>query len=120
MVEDIYRIYYNEFGIAFQWKQHVNRRHFNKIQLVFRDMGFHLSSEEIKLFLKQVKAARQHQTCNCEQEKQLDCKNILLKTPSQYIDLAVSKKELNLIADLLKGTLFNLELNGYLNTVLKI
>ena len=65
MNKDIYPIYHNSFGITFQWKRNVGTKGFNKIQIVFRDMGFYLTIEEIKKFNKAVDTALVCKNCNC-------------------------------------------------------
>lgn len=111
-MEEINRIYYNSIGVAFQWKRDIDSS--DKVQVIFRDTGFYLSPKEISKFAFHVKQAMARGCCrNCKRRK--ECRSILLKTPSNIIDLAVSKEELILISDLIEGTLFQLELKDYLN-----
>lgn len=115
-MEDIHHLYHNDYGIAFQWKRDVLQKESKKIQLIFRDTGFYLDLEEIILFSKQIKSAKQLYSCkNCEMNP--GCKNILLSTPSKHIDLVVSKDELTMIDDLIKGTLFQANLDGFLSKI---
>ncbi|NAS31023.1 hypothetical protein GTQ40_08590 [Flavobacteriaceae bacterium R38] len=116
-MDDIHHLYHNDFGIAFQWKKDALREDSSKkIQLIFRDTGFYLEPEEILLFSKQIKSAKRMHSCeNCDSTP--SCRNILLSTPSKHIDLAVSKNELTMIDDLIKGTLFQINLNGFLNKI---
>ncbi|NER14282.1 hypothetical protein GWK08_12585 [Leptobacterium flavescens] len=114
IMDDIYYIYHNEFGISFQWKRDAFRQGFNKFQLVFRDTGFYLSHEEIKLFSENIESAKSIKPCmNCGDST--ECRNILLRTPSCRIDLAVNKQELSWIEDLVRGTLFQIQLDGFIN-----
>lgn len=46
-MEDINTLYYNTFGIAFQWKR-TAARDYRKIQLVFKNIGLFLTSEELE------------------------------------------------------------------------
>ncbi|GGZ43263.1 DUF6686 family protein [Mesonia mobilis] len=106
-MKDIEIIYKNEFGISFQWK---SKR--EKVQVVFKDTGFLLSLEEIKIFQKNVLQVEAEQCCqNCEYSR--SCRSLLLKTPSQKIDLAVSLDELDQINELLGATIFKLETKAY-------
>ena len=106
-MKDIEIIYKNEFGISFQWK---SKR--EKVQVVFKDTGFLLSLEEIKSFQKNVLQVEAEQCCqNCEYSR--SCRSLLLKTPSQKIDLAVSLNELDQINELLGATIFKLETKAY-------
>ena len=114
MTQDIYPIYHNSYGIAFQWKRDISRNNFNKIQLVFRNTGFYLTVEDIESFANNIKNAKQCGDCKCCGDT-ISGNNILLRTPSDKIDLAVDKKELGLIEDLIEGTLFQIKLDNYLN-----
>lgn len=106
---DIYKIYDNNIGVSFRWID-VNS---DLTQIVFRDTGFHLSEQEIELFLEKVADAKAQKRCaTCKLGD--TCKSILLQTPSNRISIAVSKIELGQIEDLLRGTLFQLRLNDYL------
>ena len=113
-MESITKIYNNEIGISFQWKENNS----NLIQLIFRDTGFHLKEREIEEFLEKVSDSKQQKNCNaCTKGEH--CKSILLQTPSSKVSLAVSLVELGQIDDLLKGTLFQLRMNNYLNDICK-
>ncbi len=114
MEKNIYKIYHNDFGIAFQWKSDITKQ--DKIQLVFRNMGFYLSTKEIKQFRQNVYDAKSAKGCSCC-ERDCDTKSILLKTPSTKVDLAVNNKELIEVEDLITGTLFQLDLDNYLNNL---
>ena len=113
-MQDIHRIYYNEFGIAFQWKRDIAQGNTDIIQLVFRRTGFYLTLEEIKEFANNIQDAKAFQPCDgCKASGH--CETILLQTPLRKVDLAVTRKELTFIEDLVKGTLFKIELEGYLS-----
>jgi len=112
-MQDIHRIYHNSIGIAFQWKKDIQKGNTDYIQMVFRNTGFYLTYSEIKEFYNKVKVAYKLGKCEgCNHENK--CKNYLLQTPSEKIDLSVNSEELNLISDLIKGTLFQIELDSYL------
>ena len=110
-MEDINTLYYNSFGIAFQWKR-VRLKDIKKVQLVFRNTGLFLTHTELIQFSKQVLSTFQSPNM-CKDCKQNDsCKSLLLQTPSTKISLAVSYKELENIQDLVKGALVQLELEN--------
>ena len=112
-MNDVYKIYSNGVGIAFKWQKDAFLT-----QLIFRDTGFHLSIDEIELFIEQVQVSKINVPClDCKLGT--NCRSILLRTPSSRVSLAVSFKELNQIEDLLNGTLFQLELNEYLQEICK-
>ncbi|WP_452598644.1 DUF6686 family protein [Pontimicrobium sp. MEBiC01747] len=116
MDNEITKIYHNAFGIAFQWKHTSSKQ--GKIQIVFRNMGFYLTPNEIRAFYKHVTEAQEPKNCSCC-SVECNARTILLRTPSTKIDLAVNKQELADVHDLIKGTLFQLDLNNYLNNICK-
>lgn len=111
-MEEIIKIYENKIGISFQWVNTTT----HLTQIVFRDLGFHLSLYEIEMFLEKIEKTKLQGKCNqcCLGE---DCRSLLLKTPSNKVSLAVSAVELEQIEDLLKGTLFQLRLTTYLEEI---
>ncbi|KJD34000.1 hypothetical protein PK35_04500 [Tamlana nanhaiensis] len=118
MQQDIYKVYHNGFGIAFKWKDPITNQVQEKIQIIFRDMGFYFTHNEVKDFFNCVNAAKWNLPCNqCD----LDCdsRNILLKTPCKQIDVALNRSELHAVEDLIKGTLFQLELDDYVEDLCK-
>ncbi|WP_146746648.1 hypothetical protein [Sinomicrobium soli] len=115
-MNEIYCIYRNDIGIAFQWKRDIVKNNFGKLQIVFRDMGFYLSPDEVTDFYHCVKNARQFERCaECRHNREY--RSILLRTPADKVDLAVNIDELYQIEDLIEGTLFQIKLDGYLNQI---
>ncbi|MBE7649108.1 MULTISPECIES: hypothetical protein [Tenacibaculum] len=113
-MENIIKIYDNEIGISFCWKDTTN----TLIQIIFRDTGFHLNENQIESFLEKVLDSKSQKNCaTCT--KGNNCKSILLQTPSDKVSMAVSHIELGQIDDLLKGTLFQMRMNNYLDDLCK-
>ena len=113
-MESINKIYDNKIGISFHW----NDTNSNLIQIIFRDTGFHLTENEIEEFLEKVQDSKNQKNCaTCIKGE--NCKSILLQTPSDKVSMAVSQIELGQIDDLLKGTLFQIRINNYLNDICK-
>ena len=83
-----------------------------KVQIIFRDTGFYLNKNDIRLFLKSVLTVQRAEACK-QCSISAGCRSILLKTPSSKVELAVSSKELEKIEDLLQGLLFYLSLRSY-------
>ena len=112
-MHEIDPIYKNHFGLGFYWrKEDVVVRH--AVQIVFRDIGFYLTKKEIVYFSKLVTEAKRRSECSLS--CQLDCcRSVLLKTPSQLVDLALNRKELEAVNDLLEGILFHIELREYIH-----
>ncbi|MCT4699992.1 MULTISPECIES: hypothetical protein [Tenacibaculum] len=113
-MEEIIKIYDNKIGISFYWKD----KSAHLIQLIFCDTGFHLTVNEIEVFLEKVLDSKNQKNCaTCVKGE--NCKSILLQTPSEKVSMAVSQVELAQIDDLLKGTLFQMRMNNYLDDLCK-
>ncbi len=115
-MKDIKQVYHNDFGISYYWKKD-QALLTDRVQLVFKEMGFYFTIEEIKYFCQLVQWSRAEKSCcrTCDQND--SCHKFLLKTPYETVDLAVSMYELQCIDDLLRGTLFTIELNLFIETV---
>jgi len=115
-MQEIDTIYYNNYGVAFKWKRGAIK-YIGKIQLVFRDMGFLLSNEELGQFLDQIKKTKKEgsQCANCPNLE--NCRELLLETPLNELSLVVSIKELCDLVNLLEGTIFQLNLDNLIDGV---
>ncbi|WP_109302164.1 hypothetical protein [Aquimarina sp. AU474] len=102
------KIYSNEMGISFFWKKEMNMA-MPRVQLVFRDIGFLLTLNELKDFSDACSTTIQSHCCKECQDPQ-HCKSLLLRTPSDKIDLAVNREEIHQIQELINGTIFRIEL----------
>ncbi|WP_299221657.1 hypothetical protein [uncultured Aquimarina sp.] len=83
-----------------------------KVQLVFRDIGFLLTLNELKDFSDACRITEQSQCCDQCIDHQ-SCRSLLLRTPSEKIDLAISKDELEQVQELINGTIFRVELQHW-------
>lgn len=109
------KIYSNTLGISFFWKKE-QQQPTPKIQLVFRDIGFLLTLNELKDFSNSCQLTKQTQCCDhCKDS--MNCRSLLLRSPSEKIDLAVSRNELQQIEELINGTIFRVELQHWLTHV---
>ncbi|MDO6519772.1 hypothetical protein [Zobellia uliginosa] len=113
-MDDITPIYHNPFGVAFQWKRN-SIKDIRKIQIVFRDTGLLLTEKELVQFQKNIECTmNSNALCkDCQQHE--TCRSLLLDTPAPQITLAMNLQELNAVHDLVEGTLFQLNLDSYLN-----
>tara|TARA_R110000868_G_scaffold158589_4_gene386850 strand:+ start:59419 stop:59790 length:372 start_codon:yes stop_codon:yes gene_type:complete len=112
-MNDINTIYYNDFGITFQWKQSAGKD-FRKIQLVFRDTGLFITQEELILFSYKIQRALARPSMCDECTKEDSCKSHLLQTPLGQLSFAMTFQELSLANDLITGTIFQLRLDNML------
>lgn len=112
-MKDIEQIYRNNFGISFYWKEG-NEIIADKIQLLFKQMGFYFSIQELNEFHDLIEnCVTDHNGYDTSGVKRVFNK-FLLKTPYVALDLEISPVELNSIKDLVEGSLFRLNLNEYI------
>lgn len=109
-------IYGNDFGMAFYWKR-ADELDCTKIQLVFKETGFHLNLSELEQFSELIlESEHRISACSdCALKKQ--CSRYLLQTPAKQIDLAVSIAELEGIQDLVDGTIFKIKLQNHISGI---
>lgn len=116
-LDDINTIYYNDFGIAFQWKLG-SAKYTNKVQLVFRHTGLFLTPSELQSFSITVNRTFQNPPlCNdCKDNK--ECKSLLINTPAHQVKFAMSYDEVEQLNDLIEGTIFQLNLDDMLGEII--
>lgn len=112
-MEDINTIYYNNFGIAFQWKR-CSAKDFKKIQIVFRHTGLFLTPNELIQFSDNIENTLKNSCLCCDCIENNSCKLLLLEAPNPQTSFSMTYFELKEIQDLIKGTLFQLGLNNIL------
>ncbi len=109
------KIYSNEVGISFFWNKNTSSN-IPKIQIVFRDIGFLLTLNELKDFSDSCIVTKHSECCgHCTNHQ--ECKSLLLRTPSDKIDLAVNKKELQQFHELISGTIFRIEMKKWIKNL---
>ncbi|MBQ4819902.1 hypothetical protein [Aquimarina sp. MMG016] len=109
------KIYSNQMGISFFWKKE-EKISMPKVQLVFRDIGFLLTLNELKDFSDSCTITKESQCCGQCTTPQ-NCRSLLLRTPSDKIDIAVNLDELQQIHELINGTIFRVELKNWIKNV---
>lgn len=108
-------IYRNDTGISFYWKSVPQEE--LKAQLVFRDTGFYFTLDQLKRFAYQTQDTRNQITCK-DCPAPASCRSLLLKTPAETVDLAVSREELEGLQDLLDQTILKMETQQFMQTAL--
>lgn len=111
MNDNVFKVFVNEIGISFQWQKNAALT-----QVIFKDTGFLLNMDEILFFIDQIELSKKRQPC-LECKLGANCRSMLLQTPIKKVSMAVSLNELNQIEELLRGTVFQLELDDYLQNV---
>jgi|TARA_B100000497_G_C7433594_1_gene270556 hypothetical protein len=109
--DDINLVHYNDFGIAFNWKQ-TEYNSDNKIQIVFKETGLLLSRSEVTLFKSDIENAM-YTSCDC-----VDGCKYLVQSPCNYINFSMTNSELSGLHDLLAGVCFSFELNELLEKII--
>ena len=112
-MQAIKQIYINDFGTSFYWRKE-NEIILDKVQLVFREMGFYCNKSELEQFKDCIQESYIVNSDCADCELKSKCYKFLLKTPFSQIDLAVTIEELNKVKDLVEGTLFKINLEDYL------
>ena len=115
-MQEINPIYNNTFGVAFQWKGSITKD-IKKVQLVFRDTGLLLSHEELLQFSKNITFTKKNSPMCTDCTHNESCRALLVDSPAPQVTFALNAKELEAIEDLVKGTLFQLNLDSYLNSM---
>jgi len=114
-MKDIHTIYYNNFGIAFQWKRNTGKD-IHRIQLVFNETGLFLTPKELTAFQQNIQFSLKNRTTCSDCKSKNTCRSLLLETPIPQLSFAVSTNDLKNLQNLVEGTLFNLGVNNVLNT----
>ena len=109
--DDISVIHYNDFGVAFNWKESTVFSK-NKIQLVFKNTGLLLSRHQLFTFKSEIEYVILNRCNCCEKSKNL------IPSPCEYISFALSNSELMGLMDLLKGVCFNIQLSDMLENII--
>lgn len=116
-MQQLQEIYHNDLGVAFFWKKDGKVLE-EKVQLVFKETGFYLSNHELTKFAKELDSTCS-KICTPDCELRHQCQRYLLRTPFDGLELAVSADEALQLKDLVAGTLFQIQLNSYLNDICK-
>lgn len=116
-MQGIKRIHHNTIGIVFQWEHDIQNGNNNSYQVIIKNVGFYLVKNELKTFVNCIEDTKNSPCTHCI--KQTSCGTFLLRTSVEQVDIAVTKTELFLVEDLIKGALFQIELKEYLNTICK-
>ncbi len=116
-MDDIIPLYSNDFGMAFQWRKSVLKDN-SKVQVVFKDTGFFITRHELVYFSESIIDTIEKNYLEFQENIACDsCRKLLLNTPANQVSLALDRNELLLIKDLIEGTLFQLDLENYLDKI---
>ena len=116
-MDDIIPIYSNDFGMAFQWKNNELKSR-TKVQVVFKDTGFFITRSELLNFSDNIQYTIDNNYLQCQDcVNSESCRKLLLNTPAYQVTLALDTSELLSMKDLVEGTIFQLDLQNYLNEI---
>ncbi len=108
-MKDIHKLYHNDFGISFVWKNCIKKDK-GLIELVFRDTGLSLKYNDIKTMYATVKSVINKSSVCKDCVNNSECRHLLLEIPKIRVCFAMNYFEMMEMLDLLKGTLFQIEL----------
>lgn len=108
-------IYRNDTGITFYWKSVAQET--IKTQLIFRDTGFYFTLDQLKTFASNTLETQKQIACK-DCPTPASCRSLLLKTPVEAVDLAVSREELDGLQDLIDQTILKIETQRFMETAL--
>lgn len=103
-------------GLAFKWKYPLVENS-KTIQIIFRSTGLDLTRSELNMFAKQIDASLENPKLCGDCKLKESCKSILLPSPAPQVSFAMSFLELQQMQDLLTGTLFQLNVEGWVQSI---
>lgn len=115
-LNEIDRLYANKIGITFCWKHESLLSYYQeKINIIFKDTALLFNIIELEVFLEDIETALLKPSSN----KVSDYSNtVILDTPLSQLRFAMTKHNLEQMQDLIRGTLFQIELSMMLNEML--
>ncbi len=113
-MKDVHIIYNNEVGVAFVWDEATVQH--SPINIIFNSTVLHFSEDELVFFSEHIQRALKAPFTSRDDSH--TCKSIILQTPFKQVSFAINYAELLAVEDLVKGTLFEMELHTILHQVL--
>ena len=117
-MNEINLIHRNAYGISFHWKRNSSNDR-RKVQLIFRDTGLLLTSNELLKFSSNIErtiSEGKNLLCKDCQDRG-KCRSLLVDSPAPQVTFAVSYEEVLELQDLVAGTLFQLNLDSLLGEI---
>ncbi|MDN3621246.1 hypothetical protein QWY81_17400 [Polaribacter undariae] len=105
-------IYHNNIGATYFFKDNLDPDlSMNKIQIIIGDIALILEDNEIFSFLEVIESVKMACKCDdCNELKQITCNTSYTK-----LIFKSTRKNINELEDLIKGTIFEIQLNSLIN-----
>ena len=108
-------IYNNTIGTTYLIRENLDARTgLEKIQLLLDDIAMILDKKELRQLLKTINSAKKGCSCKECTEKQ-QCKSIIFKSSYSAVHFKSNKTNLSALDDLIRRTIFELELCAMLH-----
>ncbi|WP_435261240.1 hypothetical protein [Tenacibaculum sp. nBUS_03] len=118
-IDRIDKIHSNKIGIAFFDKSEIENIDFEQdIYLLFNNTILIFNIFELEIFFQDVINTMNNVSESSKGKHSKYYKCIILETPLHQLRLVSSYNDLQLLKDLIKGTLFQIELSGILKEIL--
>ncbi|CAM1368096.1 hypothetical protein [Tenacibaculum xiamenense] len=118
-LDKVHKLHANKMGVTFLDKDEEDIDYIEKqINLLFHNTILIFNNFELNLFLDEVEDLIVNNTAGINKYSQY-YKSIILETPIYQLRYVVSYNDLLLIEDLIKGTIFQIELSGFLKEILQ-
>lgn len=118
-IDRIDKIHSNKIGIAFFDKSEIEDIDFEQdIYLLFNNTILVFNIFELEIFFQDVINTMNNVSESSKGKHSKYYKCIILETPLDQLRLVSSYNDLQLLKDLIKGTLFQIELSGILKEIL--
>ncbi len=118
-LDKVNKLHANKMGVTFTDKDEEDIDYVEKkINLLFHNTILIFNNFELNLFLDEVEDLIINNTPGINKYSQY-YKSIILESPIYQLRYVVSYNDLLLIEDLIKGTIFQIELSGFLKEILQ-
>ena len=116
-MEDVHHLYSNDYGIAFKWKR-CDIKDLKNVQVIFGCTVLSLTADQLSVLGNNIEFTLNNSLgkaqSNCCMHNDIN----LLRTPVKEVSLTMNTHELHGLSDLIKGTLFELQMEGLINQLL--
>lgn len=117
-LEEIDKIYSNQMGITFFWKNEIDAYIENKrVNIIFSNVALLFNIIELNLFLQDIENSL-YRNSFLEDKHRRYYDSIVLETPINQLRFILSYNDLSLLKDLIERTIFDIEVSNMLHEIL--